>query len=327
MRMRWAAVCLIAGAGCLGPDSDGALLERAKRVGAPWEQTEPERSPSAAIIAWWETRGKGKMVLLDRLVTEEAPLLDAGQPPPSVHTDSMIFSIAGIASAARRQGLQAETRRDAELWLTFARHAHGELARQADLPTAYMVLSMDTKLLKEAGKRGLISPDIVVEGPVAIDASQALRVTALHVLNLIRSSEQLQGIDAVAEMLRRHRAEVTDQEDLSFWDVLEERLSPPKISAEIPEGFVPISTGWPEDPGAKAAARAFLECMVQVFSKPEDQRMAELERLADRQADRPGQAAEFILWINMQSMRLREARLAHWAELQKARKSLQEGQS
>jgi hypothetical protein len=330
MMMRWAAVCLVAGAGCLGQDSDGALLERAKRVGAPWEQTEPERPPSAAVIAWREARAEGRQAqeaLISKWLAEGPEPLDIGLPAARVDDPFELHEVGGIAAFARRRGLHAGSPEAAAASFLLARYVHAELAKDASLLTAGFVMHLELHLLRKAGKQGLLTPEVVSAGQITIDESHALYRTSIYLLNMMRSSDSFQGIDAVALLLRRDRIRLTNSEGLTLWDHLENKLTEFAPKMDYPSELVPIVTGWPEDPDAKAAARAFVECMTQVFSKPEDQRLAELERLADRQADRPGPAAEFILWINMQAMHMRDIRLAHWAELQKARKSLQAGQS
>jgi hypothetical protein len=233
-----------------------------------------------------------------------------------------MWSLRRLANAASRRAWQPNASTDRMAHIVRSRRAWARIAERGDLYSVAMARAVDAGLMTRAIEGGDVTPELLAAWPDGIDDRQALSKTALRILNLVRSAEELGGMDALLAVLRRERLDRTRTSELSLWELVEREAAPEPPMPEIDRVKSPVLTGWPRDPDARAAARSFMEFLIAVYSAPKGQEWSEIERLAERQESRPGPAAELIQTLAWQSAWLRDNRLRQATGVQKAQEQL-----
>ena len=315
--------------GCAGPAREEVLVAEAAKVGAPWEQAAEADAAWPRLMELAEELNRGglrRWAAIEEWMASGEKGLDIGDPLPGLsRADAAweaMWSLRRLANAASRRAWQPNASTDRMAHIVRSRRAWARIAERGDLYSVAMARAVDAGLMTRAIEGGDVTPELLAAWPDGIDDRQALSKTALRILNLVRSAEELGGMDALLAVLRRERLDRTRTSELSLWELVEREAAPEPPMPEIDRVKSPVLTGWPRDPDARAAARSFMEFLIEVYSAPKGQEWSEIERLAERQESRPGPAAELIQTLAWQSAWLRDNRLRQATGVQKAQEQL-----
>lgn len=316
-------------AGCAGPAREEVLVAKAKEVGAPWEQAAETKAAWPRLAELADELGRGgarrRAAIAEWLASGEEGL-NMGDPPPGLSrgddTWSAMWDLRRLTVFSLRSIWRDELPEpDRAAALIRARQSWASIAQSGDLFAISLARGSDASLMQRAMEEGAVTPELLAAWPEGVDDRRAFGKTALRILNLLRSSDELGGMEMLMPALRRERLNFSRTSELSLWELVEREAAPEPPMPEIGKVESPVLTGWPRDPEARAAARSFMEFLIEVYSAPKGQEWSEIERLAERQENRPGPAAELIQTMAWQSAWLRDNRLRQAVAVQEARKA------
>jgi hypothetical protein len=318
--------------GCAGPAREEVLVAEAAKVGAPWEQAAEADAawPRLAELADELYKGEPRRrAAIEEWMASGEKGLDMGDPLAGLLRGDdawkNMWSLRSLAlSASQKAWKEPANSRIRQRLIVRTRAAWVRIAETGDLFSAGVARFEDARHLEKSVVEGAVTPELLAAWPDGIDDRRALSKTALRILNLVRSADELGGMDALLAVLRRERLDRTRTSELSLWELVEREAAPEPPMPEIDRVKSPVLTGWPRDPDARAAARSFMEFLIEVYSAPKGQEWSEIERLAERQESRPGPAAELIQTLAWQSAWLRDNRLRQASGVQEARMQVED---